>query len=428
MNPAFWLLIIMGICFLLNVPIAFSLGIAALSTVLITNIIPVARIPTLLVTSGDSFPLLAVPFFILAGEIMCTGGISKRLVSFSQSIFGGVTGSLGMITVFSCAIFASMCGSSPATVAAIGGIMVPSMVKQNYEPEYASVLTAAGGTLGPVIPPSIVYIMYGVVTGTSVGDLFLAGVLPGIFICATLMVTTHLMSKKHGFGIKSDEKTSVKKILIATKEAFWALTMPVILLGGIYAGVFTPTEAAAVSCAYGLIIGLFVYKELKFKDLWGLFSKTGLIMGSGVVVLGFAIGLGQVLTFLGVPFAFRDFMLRFTESKIVVLLMCNILLLIAGMFMETISIVLILAPLLTPIVVAYGVNPVHFGIIMTFNLVIGQLTPPTAINLFIASQLFNVQIVRMLKWLPWFLGVMIFDLIIITYIPTMSLALISLLR
>lgn len=408
-------------------PVAFALGAATCLTIVIFDMVPISLVAQKLVVAGDSFPLLAIPFFTLAGEIMAKGGISERLVSFGRSIFGSVTGAMGIVTVFCCAIFAAISGSGPATVAAIGGIMVPYMLQDKYDDAYASTLASVGGTLGPIIPPSVAMIMYGVATSTSITDLFLAGVMPGILIMLTLCLTTYFVSKKYGYGVGvKGEKVTVKNVGKKAWEAKWAILMPVIILGGIYTGAFTPTEAAVVACVYGLIIGMIVTRDLKFKELPAIIARTGLIIGKCVIMVGCAIAFGEVLTLMRVPTDLANWILGFTESKIVVLLLINILLLIVGMFFETLSAILILAPLLIQVVAPFGVDPVHFGLIIVTNLVIGQVTPPVGVNLFVGSSLVPVKVERMFKWLPLFLAVLIIDLMIITYVPSLSLSLLTL--
>ena len=268
MPATLYIFIALFACLLIGIPIAFSIGIATLSTLLIYDIVPLSLMAQKLTVAGDSFPLLAIPYFMLAGEIMARGGISEKLVGFGKSIVGSATGSLGIVTVVCCAIFAAISGSGPATVAAIGGIMVPYMVKDGYEEGYASTLAAVGGTLGPIIPPSVCFIMYGVVASVSITDLFLSGVIPGVLIMASLCILTYCISRKYGYGVVSKEekvKPTLSNIAKSFWDAKWAVLMPVIILGGIYGGFFTPTEAAVVACAYGLIISLFVTKEMSWR-------------------------------------------------------------------------------------------------------------------------------------------------------------------
>jgi C4-dicarboxylate transporter DctM subunit len=418
---AWWIFIIFFACLFFNIPIAFSLGIATVGTILITNAAPLTLLTQALITSVDSFTLLAIPFFVLAGDIMAQGGISSKLVKFGQSLFGGLAGSLGIITIFCCAIFAAISGSGPATVAAIGGIMIPYMIKDKYEAPYAATLAAVGGCLGPIIPPSISFIMFGVVAGVSITDLFIAGVTPGILIALSVMVFSYVISKKKGYGVGANvEKITFRGFLYALNDAKWAFLMPIIILGGIYGGVFSPTESAVVACVYGLIISLFVHKEIRFKDLGRVFGKTAMTVGSCLVLVTCATAFGQLLTLMQVPVSVSTFIANVTDSQVVVLLLINILLLIVGCFMDPVSAILILAPLLIPIAKTFNIGLVHFGSIMVINLIIGQVTPPVGINLFIGSKIAGIPLEKTFKWLPLFLAILLIDLMLITYIPALS--------
>jgi C4-dicarboxylate transporter DctM subunit len=423
MAGAYWIFIIFFACLFINIPIAFSLGIATFVTILITHVAPITLISQILNTSVDSFTLLAIPFFVLAGDIMATGGISQRLVNFGKMFFGKVPGGLGLITVFSCAIFAAISGSGPATVAAIGGIMIPYMAKDKYEMSYAATLAAVGGTLGPIIPPSISFIVFGVAAGVSITDLFKAGIGSGVLIMISVMIVTFIVSKKNGYGsdTKNEPKFTVKIFIATIREAIWALLMPAIILGGIYGGVFTPTEAAVVACVYGLIVSLFVHKELSFRALPRVFGNSVKTVGSCFVLITFAQCFGQLLTIMRVPSGVTEFITGITDSQIVVLLLINVFLLIVGCFMDPASAILILTPLLVPIAKAYDVNLIHFGTVVVVNLVIGQVTPPVGVNLFIGSKIAQLPIANMFKWLPLFLSVLVADLMLITYIPQISL-------
>ena len=428
--PGAWLVFaIFFLCLIINIPIAFSLGVAVVGTILITSAAPMTLITQALVTSVDSFTLLAIPFFVLAGDIMATGGISQKLVNFGKSLFGNMAGSLGIITIFCCAVFAAISGSGPATVAAIGGILIPYMIRDGYERPFAATLAAVGGCLGPIIPPSISFIMFGVVAGVSITDLFLAGVVPGLLIAVTVIICSYIVSKRKGFGVKAvKERTSFKNVMRALNDAKWALLLPVIILGGIYGGIFSPTEASVVACVYGLIVSLFIHREMKFKDLGTTFGRTAMTVGSCLVLVTCAKAFGELLTLMQVPANVSNFISSVTDSSAVVLLLINILLLIVGCFMDPVSAILILAPLLIPIAKTYNINLIHFGTVMVINLIIGQVTPPVGINLFIGSKIAEVSLEKTFKWLPLFLGVLIIDLILITYIPSLSTWLVTIAR
>lgn len=407
------------ISLLLGIPIAYALGISALGTTVIMDIVPVNMLVQTLFTSGDSFPLLAVPFFILAGDIMMEGGISKRLVNFSSTMLSGKNGALGMITVVTCLIFASISGSGPATVAAIGGIMIPAMIKDNYDEDFACALTAASGSLGPIIPPSISFVMYGVIAQVSITDLFIAGIVPGIMMGIALLIFVYIVAKKRNYGevkVKSNAKDKWKSL----NEAKWSLMVPVIILGGIYGGIFTPTEAAIVACDYAIIIGVFVYKEIKFKDLYRIFSRTALTSGTVLVLVGTATFLGKIMAIEMIPAAIANGILGITSNKIIILLLVNLLLFITGMFIETLAAIIILTPLLLAIVQPLGISPLHFGIIMVVNLVIGMCTPPVGVNLFVASSIAGVKIEKMFKWIVPLIGVLLIVLLVLTFVPQLS--------
>lgn len=423
---------IVGIIFLiffiiglvLGIPIAYSLGIGVVGTIMLTNLpgIDMSLLIQTFFTSVDTFPLLAVPFFILAGDIMLEGGISKRLVDFGRATLGHIHGSLGLITVACCILFAAISGSGPATTAAIGGILIPAMIRDGYDAGFSASCAAASGALGPVIPPSITLIMYGIIAGVSITDLFIAGILPGLFMGSVLLVFVYVESRRNNFG-QTSKKFSGKEKLKALNDAIWALLVPVIILGGIYGGLATPTEAAILACDYALIIGFFVYKELNLKKLLKVFYKSSLTSGFCLILVGCATAFGKILTLAKIPKEIADAILDISANKIVILLLINALLLVVGCFMETLAAVIILAPLLLAIVLPLGVDPIHFGIIMTCNLVIGQCTPPVGVNMFIASGIAGIPIERMFKWLFKFVLIMVISLLVVTYVPALSLAL-----
>ena len=378
-----------------------------------------------LVTSADSFTTMSIPFFVLAGEIMGGGGISKRLMNTARAFFGRYTGGLAIVTVVVCMFFAAISGSGPATVAAVGGMVIPSMLEAGYDKKFTLAVIAAAGSIGVIIPPSIPMVIYSVSTGQSVSELFMAGFIPGILIGLTLILYCHFYCKKHGY--KGDEEPfSWKNAGKVAWDAKWALICPVIILGGIYGGIFTPTEAAAVAAAYGFIIGVFVYKEIKLSDIFTVIRSGVLTTSTIMIVIGCAAVFTKVLAVEKIPTAVADLIVGLNADKIVILILINVVLLFVGCFMETLCAIMILAPIFLPIVTAVGVNPVHFGIIMVVNLAIGFITPPLGINLFVASRVGKAQLSEVIQGIVPFIVVMIVDLLLITYIPAISILLPSL--
>ena len=410
-----------------RVPIGISLGMSSLITIFATHVVQPTYLAQGLFTGADSFPLMAVPFFVLAGELMATGGISRRLLNIADAFLGRKYGGIALVTVVACMFFAAISGSGPATVAAIGGLTIPSMLKQGYDRPYASAITAAAGSIGVIIPPSIPMVMYCVATGASVGALFLAGFLPGILIGVSLCIYSSIYSKKHGYINKEAAEFSWANVGAALKEGIWALLVPVIILGGIYGGIFTPTEAAAVAVAYGLLAGLVIYRDLKISDLYRIFGSAALTTATILIILGTATTFGRILTLLRIPTMIANFFSSITDSRIVLLILINILLLIVGCFMETNAAIIILAPIFLPVVQALGVQPVHFGIIMVVNLAIGFVTPPLGVNLFVACNVAGAKLEEIVKGIIPILLVMILDLILITYIEPLSMFLPNLL-
>lgn len=407
----------------ISLPIGISLGLSTVIALIFMTDIDTVMVAQTAFASLDSFTLMAIPFFMLAGNFMRYGGISKRLLDLADHIIGFVTGGLGAVTTLTCMFFAAISGSGPATVSAIGSFMMPAMKEKGYDPGYSAALTAAAGTIGVVIPPSIPFVIYGVVTGTSIGSLFLAGIIPGILMGLALMVTNYRTAKKNGW-LGSGQRPKLRSVGKATKNAFWALMSPVIILGGIYGGIFTPTEAAAVSCVYTFVIGKFVYKELDMKKLIDCLKDTVLLAGATSFMIGLSSGFAFLLTMKQVPNTVAEALLSVSDNKIVILLIINVFLLIIGCFIDNISSCTILAPILLPVVVALGVDPIHFGIIMTMNLAIGFITPPYGANLFIASAVGNTPMESIIKrvW-PLILTITVV-LILTTFIPGLSMLLV----
>ncbi len=418
-------IVLFGFLFLfiaLGVPIALALGMASFSVILLFDTSTLLFQSRSIVTAVNSYPLLAVPLFILAGDLMYTGGLSRRIIAFVESLVGSFTASLAYANVLASTFFAAISGSSPATVAAIGTNLIPEMEKRGYSRKYSSALTAASGMIGVMIPPSIPFIMYGISAEQSVSTLFIAGVIPGILFALGFMMTANFLYKKSGF-VCTTVKFEKSYVFKTFKEAFWALLAPVIILGGIYGGIFSPTEAASVAVLYALFVGVFIYKDLKMSDIWNTFMKASLTSGTVLALVAFASTFGRLLTLQQVPVKLAHFLTTFSDNPIVILLIINIFLLFVGMFMETIASIIILTPILFPVVTQIGVDPILFGVIITVNLAIGFCTPPLGVNLFVASGISKLSIEEISKSVyPYFI-VMILLLILITYIPAISLTL-----
>ena len=405
---------------ILRVPIGISLGMSSLVTIFASGVVQPTYLAQGLVTGADSFSLMAVPFFVLAGELMATGGISRRLLNIADAFLGRKYGGLALVTVVACMFFAAISGSGPATVAAIGGLTIPSMLKQGYDRPFAGAISAAAGSIGVIIPPSIPMVMFCVATGVSVGAMFMGGVIPGLLIGVSLCLYSSLYSKKHKYINAEAAPFSWGNVGRSLADGIWALLVPVIILGGIYGGIFTPTEAAAVAVAYGLIVGLFVYRDLKAKDLYRIFGSAALTTATIMVILGTATTFGRILTLERIPTMIADFFESVAKGPIMLMIRINILLLIVGCFMETNAAIIILAPIFLPIVESMGINPVHFGIVMVVNLAIGFVTPPLGVNLFVACNVANAKLEEICKGILPILGVMIVDLLLITYVEPLS--------
>jgi len=406
--------------FIINVPIAVALGLSASIVFVVQDSTPLVVVIQRMFAATSNFPLLAIPFFILAGKLMEHGGISRRLIHLANVIVGGIKGGLGIVSVIACTFFGSMSGSGAATTAAVGSVLIPSMVKKGYNRDFSTAIhAAAGGTAGIVLPPSVPLILYGVAASVNIGDLFIAGIIPGLFIAMTLAVFVYAVSVAKGYG--GGEASGFKDFLIALKDAILPLLMPVIILGGIYGGIFTPTEASVVAVIYGLIVGMFVYREIKPKDLVDIFTSSTVITSVIMFIIGAAAVFGSLLARERVPEIITGLMLGFTESWIVALLLINLALLVLGTFMETAAAIIILTPILVPIAVAMDINLVHFGIIMIVNLAIGLITPPTGINLFIAANIAGIKFEKIVVAIIPFILIMIVNVLIISFFPAMSL-------
>jgi C4-dicarboxylate transporter DctM subunit len=408
-----------------TIPVAIGLGYAALVPGWLGASTNGGQVVRAIVTALDSFPLLAVPLFMLAGDLMTQGGLAKRLFSFADALLGRFNGGLAISTVAACMLFGAISGSSPATVAAIGSMTVPLLVKSGYELRFAAVLVTCAGTLGVIVPPSIPMIIYGMSASVSVSALFIGGVGPAMVIGGLLMAYAYWYGTKHKDRITSD--AGKVPVLTALRQSFWALLAPIIVLGGIYTGVFTPTEAAAIAVAYSALVSVHVFKELTYRDIVRVMSGTALTIAPILIIAGTGSAFGRALTLLKVPTMMGDFIGGLVSEPIMLLLLVNAFLLVVGMLMETLSAIIVLTPILLPTALAYGVDPIHFGLIMTVNLAIGFVTPPVGTNLFIASGITKLSVVEICRGLAIPLVLMLIGLAVITYVPKLTLWLPSLL-
>ena len=417
------LFVVLLVLLFINVPVAVALAMTAAMFFVIQSEMPIVAIFQRMFNSIDSFPLLAIPFFILAGKLMETGGISKRLIRLAEVMLGRVRGGLALVSIISCAFFAALSGSAAATTAAVGAIMIPAMVKKGYDANFSTAIQAAGGTIGVIIPPSVPLVLFGVTASVSIADLFVAGIIPGLFVTVALLALVYVISIMKDYG--GGEKYNVKEFGIAFKDAILALLMPVIILGGIYSGVFTPTEAALVAVVYGLIVGVFIYREIKIKDLFKIFSEATVMSATILFIIAGASIFAYYLTRERIPAQITEALLGITDNWIIALLIINVILLIVGTFMETAAAILILTPILAPVATALGIDLVHFGIIMIVNLAIGYITPPVGLNLFVANKIAGTRFEGVVRAIIPFVIVMFVCTLIISFIPALSLWLVK---
>jgi C4-dicarboxylate transporter DctM subunit len=420
MNTAV-LFITLFACMAIGMPVAISLGLSSLLTIFLFSQDSLASMSIKLFETSEHYTLMAIPFFVLAGNLMSTGGVAKRMVRFAIAAVGHLRGGLAIASVLACMLFAAVSGSSPATVVAIGSIVISGMLKNGYTKEFAAGVICNAGTLGILIPPSIVMVVYAAVTEVSVGRMFMAGVIPGILLGLMLMAAVWWRAGK--LQLTPPPKASMGEIFTALVDSFWGLALLVIIMGGIYGGIFTPTEAAAVSAVYALFIAVFIYKDLKFSDLPKVFlesSKTTVML---MFIVANALLFAHVLTTERIPQAIAESIVQIGMEPWMFLLVVNVLLLIAGNFMEPTGIILILAPILFPIATELGIDPIHLGIIMVVNMEIGMVTPPVGLNLFVTSGVTGMNLMQVTRAaLPW-LSVLLVFLLMVTYIPDISLAL-----
>jgi C4-dicarboxylate transporter DctM subunit len=416
-------LLIMILC---GMPIAISLAMSsALTILLFGTATPMLQVRSI-VTAVSSYPLLAIPLFILAGDLMYTGGLSKRLVKMADVWLGSVKASLAYATVAASTFFAAISGSGPATVAAIGANVVPEMEKRGYPKDYSTGLAAAAGIVGVLIPPSIPFVMYGISSGASVSTLFMAGIVPGLLFSVAFCVVARILYSKRNIHCEA-HKFDLREALEATKDGIWAILAPIIVLGGIYGGFFSPTEAAAVSVVYAIFIGFVVYREMTWKTLVEAFVKSTKTTATCMGLVAFASTFGRLLTLMQVPNDLARFIAGISSNKYVILLLINVFLIFVGMFMETVASIIILTPILLPVVIGFGVDPIQFGVMLTANLAIGFCTPPLGVNLFVASGISGLSVEKITKAIMPYLIVMLVVQLLITVVPQLSMALPALL-
>lgn len=415
----------LGLTFL-GVPVAYALGLSVSVILFYFMDMPQVMITQVMYSGVDSFSFMAVPFFMLAGSFMSAGGVTKRLVGFAQALVGSFTGGLAQVVAVSGMFFAAISGSSAATTAAIGSTMVDEMEKKGYRRELATGIVASGGTVGIVIPPSITLVVYGVIAGSSIGDLFMGGLIPGLLMGLTMCLVSYVIAKKE--NIPAEGSFSVIALLKAFKESFWALMTPVIIIGGIYGGIFTPTEAAAVAAVYGIFVGFFIYKELTLKDFPSIIFKA--VMGTTMImfIVGAAKVFGWMLTNLEIPHHIGEYIVSLTSSPVFFLLLMNVLLLFIGTLINASAAVVILTPIFLPVATKLGIDPLFFGVLMVVNLAIGCITPPVGLDLFVASAITKVPLERVMKASIPYLAALLGSLLLMTFCPTIITFLPNLLR
>lgn len=418
------LIVLIFVLLALGVNIGVALAFPMLIAILINPVVSANYIVSSFYTQVANFTMIAMPFFILAGSIMEAGGLSKRLVRIANSVVGRVTGSLGIVTIIACFFFGAVSGSATATVAAIGAIMLPEMVKAGYNKYYAIALVAAAGGLGIIVPPSFPMVVYGSTMNASIGTLFIAGIGPAITIAAILLLANFIYCKR--CGLRGTQKFSFKELGSAMVEGWPALLMPVIILGGIYGGFFTTTEAAVVSCVYGIIIGLFYYKELKLKPLYNMFRSNTTFIAAAMLTMAPAGALGRMFSVLGVTSAINNFFLNITSNPYIVLSLIFLILFIAGMFVQTTPMIVIFGPILFNVASQYGIDVFHFGIVMIIALAIAFVTPPVAANLFVVSSMTGVPVNKYMKQLIPFVLLLIAGLFIVGFNPSITWSFVNL--
>lgn len=428
---AAYVFILFVVLLLLSVPVSATLVMASLAPTLLDPNFTISAEYVIRAMFGgiDSFPLLAVPMFVLSGILMSKGGVSKKLFDVFSYFLGKKRAGMPCAVIITCLFYGAISGSAPATVAAVGSMTIPLLIKLGYDKTFVTAIVAVAGGLGVIIPPSIPFILYGTTSGTSVGKMFMAGILPGILIAALLMLYAYIHCKRFGEDrqrinkeVDALHRKGFKRVFL---DSFWALLTPVIILGCIYSGVASPTEAAVISVFYSLIISMFIYKTLKFKDLYDVLVESIKTFAPILFILASAVAFSRIITLLQIPEMAANFILNTVHGKVAVLIVINLLLLIVGMVMDTSPAILILTPILLPIAESVGVDPVQFGIIMVTNLAIGFVTPPIGINLFVASSLTDIPVMNIAKKALPLIVFFFIALILITFVPQISLLLVN---
>lgn len=416
MNEVWFMFGALLLAIAIGVPIPISVAIATVAGYFLIDI-PFVAIAQAMYTGVEPFPLLTVPLFVFAGSLMERGGLATRIVAIAQSMIGNYKGSLGLVAVLGCTFFAALSGSGPATTAAIGSVMIPAMIRERYDPAFGGAIAASGGALGSLIPPSNLMIIFGIVSDNSIPRLFLAGVIPGMLASSLLLLCTWLIARKRGYGGDTGIAFSFGRLWDAAWDGKWAIGAPFVILGGIYSGIFTPTEAASVAVVYAFIVGKFIYRELTMDDIRTCLKTTAMISGAVLIIVGPAKAFGELMSLMDVPELVGEFLIGFTDNSFILLMVISVVLIITGMFLESIAQIILLTPLMLPIAVSVGIDPIVFGILMVIACEIGFLTPPVGANLFVAARLTNLGIDRISVAVIPFLLTYVVVIVLISLFP-----------